>query len=114
MKNILFIPFGGFLFFTLLITIGTSVLAQEGFLGGSNHSTRNVKNDSLPDYMPRRSPDSKYLNVRSQVVYKNEYPLAPLGYSVGREPSKTAHKQFHPQRNRSRSGFGTILFAPGN
>lgn len=98
----------------VLFSLGTTALAQEGFLGGSKHSVPSRDNNSRPDYMPKRFPDSKYLNVKRQVVYKKEDPIAPIGYSVGREPSKTVHKQFHPKRNRERSGFGTMRFAPGN
>lgn len=100
-------------FLFIFVFLPSVVSSQEAFFGGAvdrSLVSRNQRQSSsnLPDYMPRRSPEWDEMRVQGRFVKIERYPIGSLGFSIGRPPSKSISKQFHPKKRSRTSGFGSI------
>lgn len=76
------------------------------------------RQENAPPYIPKQYFNNEHLYVRGNIVRDRDTDdfIAPVGYGIGKMPSKSSHKQFNPQKIRRRSGFGLgrALFGGGS
>jgi hypothetical protein len=97
----------------LPLAAGNISHAQELFYRGphdarlkSDYHRSSSHQEPFPEYMPKPHPSWEGKRTRGNYVKKNSTPIAPLGYGVGRPPSKSAGKEFHPKLSGRRRSMG--------